>query len=223
MTRSTYGWVSLGTLLFLASVPCMAAEPVTLKPNNVDSSCSPWRPMAKDELKVGASSNLCEGKLCHSVGNLLDGNDSTAWCEGAPGSGVGEWIEFQFAAPVLVDGFFIAPFYAKDRTTMFANARLKTLEVVTDEGSVLVGFSDQKPEETFVDSAQFSYAPVYVLFYNPWPHYKWVSSVGHSVKTKSLRLIVRDVFPGAKYQDLCISSVNLGLTKNRDRECLSPT
>jgi len=81
-----------------------------------------WQDLGASEVAVTASSELCAGERCYSAKFVLPATSSRhglPWCEGASGSGVGEWLEFRF--------------YKTNRDTMFGNARVKVMEMVTND------------------------------------------------------------------------------------------
>ncbi|MCB0219245.1 MAG: hypothetical protein KDH09_06075, partial [Chrysiogenetes bacterium] len=87
-----------------------------------------WNRLAPDYARLPvsakASSTLRPSKPSdYAAENLLDGNRHTAWCEGADGNGVGEWIELRIAPAAKIadychlQGFAIIPAYAKSPAT----------------------------------------------------------------------------------------------------------
>lgn len=67
--------------------------------------------------------------------NLLDGDLATAWNEGAPGPGVGEWVRLEFARPLVLDRLEIANGYQQDRDRFYANGRVKSIELEYSNGA----------------------------------------------------------------------------------------
>src|SRR5437764_1344891 len=82
--------------------PCLIALLVGANPANTGARV------------IGASSSLAQrtqvtewtgGKprwrpADFSPASAMDGRDETSWCEGAPGPGIGEWLEVQIDQPV---------------------------------------------------------------------------------------------------------------------------
>jgi len=56
--------------------------------NGKPSDNQKWRMTAEASSQLKAS-----GRFSFGAANVIDGNPSTAWCEGVEGDGVGEWIE----------------------------------------------------------------------------------------------------------------------------------
>jgi len=64
----------------------------------------------------------------------IDGSMDTAWCEGAPGNGAGEWIELEADTPQTVCGIWIRNGYQKSLKTYQSNNTVAEVRVITDEG-----------------------------------------------------------------------------------------
>ncbi len=87
-------------------------------------------------VSAAASSTLApQAGNRYDPGLAVDASNETAWCEGAPGDGVGEWIEVRYqrpggsATPLCV--VRLAPGYAKSRAAYEANGRVARLRVAT--------------------------------------------------------------------------------------------
>jgi hypothetical protein len=60
----------------------------------------------------------------------IDRDPASAWCEGAPGPGVGEWLEVTLTPPAGAEtceavGWAVVPGYAKSEASWLGNARVK--------------------------------------------------------------------------------------------------
>ena len=85
---------------------------------------------------IKASSTLSnQGKNSYATSNLLDGDLSTAWCEGVDGDGVGETLEvripkeqFAEAGPMLWS-FVVSPGYAKNEKSWTGNGRVESIRL----------------------------------------------------------------------------------------------
>jgi hypothetical protein len=154
------------------------------------------------DLKLTASSSLCEKNgFCHRPDRLLDGKNQTAWCEGAPGKGVGEKLVFELGKPRRITTITFLPFYAKNKKAFFDNAQGKELEIKTDEGSYRVAFSVEDPVSTF-GGGQLDHSHPYVeLPTDP--------GVKHAITTSRVEILVKAVYPGARFEDLCMSELVL--------------
>lgn len=101
--------------------------------------------------KLSASSTLKQSSsLNYSTENLLDGKLETAWCEGAPGPGKGQWLVLDFSKARVVDSANIINFdyrnlksikmtvgYAKSRQVFLQNTRPKVFNISTCSNKVL--------------------------------------------------------------------------------------
>lgn len=97
---------------------------------------------AHEVLRGSASSTLvAQGKSTYGASQLADFRGETAWCEGAAGDGVGEWVEVTRTLlgadgkeqPALelcrLEGFAIIPGYAKGQPAYDGNNRLRAFRL----------------------------------------------------------------------------------------------
>lgn len=142
-------------------------------------------------VSVTASSTLTEGKLVHGVSNLSDNDPRTAWCEGASGPGAGSTLTFAFPPGTRLEGLALVPGYALDAAHYLDNARPSVL-LLRSGSRELVVLLPNRP-----DSALDGHLP------DP-------AVVDFSIEEPgTLEITVVSVTPGRKYQDLCISSLDL--------------
>jgi hypothetical protein len=93
-------------------------------------------------LRARASSELApQGKFSYSAKNALDGDAATAWCEGKPGPGIGEWIEVRHVGISAkgaegrpegctnLEGFALVPGYARSQNLYLRNNRLRAFRL----------------------------------------------------------------------------------------------
>ena len=108
--------------------------------------------------------------------------DST-WAEGAPGLGIGEWLQGTFGRPVHLRELRIVPGDTLYGSAFDRYARPRTLRAVFSNGtSKLLHFRDAPSLQRF---------PV-------------------DVTTRWVRLVIRSAYPGADYPATCISTVDFG-------------
>lgn len=136
---------------------------------------------------VKASSTLPpNGDKTYGPENLVS-EETKVWCEGAKGPGVGEWLEFtpEVAQPLRSIG--IVPGYVDyEKEDLFQkNARPRKVEVLLND--------EHRFEVELQDKGEFQEIPV----------------IGYDTPVKTVRLTVKSVYPGAKYEDMCITSVTL--------------
>jgi hypothetical protein len=121
--------------------------------------------------------------------SLFDGVPETAWCEGAKGDGIGEWVEFELKRDVealevqngfnmsfiQIEGKAIDTYYEK-------NNRPKTVEIVSADGKVkkTLPLADTKEIQSFD---------------------------GVFLPKGSYKLFIRDVYKGSKWQDTCLGEI----------------
>lgn len=104
----------------------------------------------------------------YRVTNLLDGDLTTAWNEGADGPGVGEWIQFEFSQSTRLARIEIANGYQKDSERFEGNPRVKSLKVEYSNGTTqlvdlldVMDFQAITPTIQPVDWVRFSIVSVY--------------------------------------------------------------
>lgn len=79
----------------------------------------------------------------------FDKNSNTAWCEGASGAGIGEWIDFQFRSEVRLRQIKIQPGYFKTPQIWRDNNRVaEALVEFSDGTSQTASFSDEMQTQT---------------------------------------------------------------------------
>jgi hypothetical protein len=148
---------------------------------------------------TSASSCLApQGEITFTAGNVNDGNPATAWCEGASGDGIGEWLELTFKrrspgvekndSGVNVTGITMANGYHKNDATWSENNRVKTFRLELNGKPVaLMKLKDTQCLQSF------SNGPIETL-----------------KSGDKLRFVIVEVYRGSKYHDTCISDIILG-------------
>lgn len=111
------------------------------------------------------------------------GNET--WSEGKPGQGVGEWLELKPVAPKPLAAIEIQPGYSKSDGLFQANARPKKIRVELNDGH---SFKVDVP-----DSKDVLRVPI----------------IGYTKPVNKIRLTFEEVWPGTKFEDLCVSGVRL--------------
>ena len=121
--------------------------------------------------------------------SLFDGIPETAWCEGAAGDGIGEWVEFELSRDVealsIWSGYnrSFTGIEGKDIDTYFEkNNRPRTLEIVSADGKAkrTLELADVKTPQSFD------------RVFLPKGRYK---------------LFIRAVYKGTKWQDTCLGEI----------------
>lgn len=140
--------------------------------------------------------------------NLSDLNFATAWV--ATKEVIGGKIVIDFKKPTLIEGFALINGYHKSKSTYLENNRIKSI-VVHIEGARSGDDFDNDPVDGTIDFKQTNYQPLYfdnmrqhpdMCYYNiahPFSHYK----------ATRIELEIKDIYPGTKYDDTCLSEIIL--------------
>jgi hypothetical protein len=168
----------------------------------VDYSCGPCEGGARWIESVEASSVL-DGKDVYAATKAFDGDAKTAWCEGAEGLGAGQKLRVRFTKPLLVDGGFVSGGYFKSEATLAANARLEAMRVRFAGVSRTVTFPDPAVARPLPESWTMGWFAAAVrapaTIGTDWP----------ADATTEIEFELVSGYPGGKYQDLCISEIQL--------------
>ncbi|ASP34104.1 hypothetical protein CHH27_13320 [Labrenzia sp. VG12] len=130
-----------------------------------------------------------QGRNYYGAGSAFDGDTHSAWVEGRPHEGTGEWIEYLFEDAMVVQTIEIISGYAKNNKTFLDNARPARVTIHADD--VPVG------------SVRLADTPAPQIIRLPEP-----------VSAQFLRLEITDVYPGRKYKDLAITELWVDLEEH---------
>lgn len=137
---------------------------------------------------VVASSTLADTQAPgrYGLANLLDGDPTTIWAEGAKGTGAGEWVELRFPPGTRVHAFLVTPGNPRSQKLYRANARPRKarLELTVADGGRLDYVLDF-PRDFPMGGG------IYVDYRRSW-------------SVQSAKLTVLSVWPGSRYRDLCL-------------------
>lgn len=137
-----------------------------------------------------ASSTLAPANgLTYGVENLKDWQN--AWSEGNPGPGIGEWIELTPAEPKPLNAILLQPGYAKSDELFKANARPKRIEVSLN--------GEHKFQANVPDRNAVCNIPV----------------TGYAKPVRTVRILFKEVWPGSRFEDLCVSQLSLSVRLDR--------
>lgn len=147
--------------------------------------------------KVSASSQLkSQGSNTYDAGNAHDLSYKTAWVEGVPGDGVGEYLLYNFLAesPRITE-IIVVNGYVKNERAYFDNGRVKRLKMyVNNKPYAILNLKDQRCEQRFkVDPLGNG---------NREDIEKLKGQPGWSLKFEIL-----EVFKGLKYDDVAVSEI----------------
>ena len=125
-----------------------------------------------------------QGNNTYGPENLFDFSSSTAWCAGARGPGIGEMVSLRIDNGGPFRRFLIENGYGKSNETYIRNTRPRAVEIRTNTGLRF---------QHLLEDTRFEQ-----MVYLPEPG---------AYETLQIRVI--DVYPGTRYQDLCISTIVL--------------
>ncbi len=149
--------------------------------------------MAHTNYRVKASSTLPpDGGLNYAAEQVK--NHGGSWSEGAPGPGIGEWLELQPEVAKPLDAIEIEPGYTKTDELFQANARPKKIGI------------ELNGEHRFTADIPDSKEP------------RRVAVSGYRKPVKTIRLTIEEVWPGTQHEDLCISRILLHARLDKEPE-----
>lgn len=138
---------------------------------------------------VGASSVLPDqAKNSYKAGNVHDFSILTAWVEGKAGHGIGEKLRFSFKADSpRINQVLICNGYQKSPESWKANGRVKVLRMLVDDQPVAdLMLKDTLTQQVFDTGILWE----------------------KDGKAHTLTFQIRDVYPGSRWEDTCISEIN---------------
>jgi hypothetical protein len=158
------------------------------------SFCNLLSQIPENEIVITASSTLKPSSTASfSPDNLMDGT-AASWSEGAPGSGVGEYFEFDFRYPDEMRYIVIKNGYGVDRY-WGANARMKELKVTDQDGYSRILQLEDTPE-----------LRIYGLTELVEDEYE-ILQKGESLSGSFYTFEILDIYKGDRWEDACITEV----------------
>jgi len=166
-------------------------------------------------IQITASSFAQEGAKQYLPALAIDGDMNTAWCEGAEGDGLNEWIEITLPEGETFSHVEVWGGYLKSSDHLYNNGRLKRYRVshkthaVEVEDTTVLLTEERWPGRGFKGDYT-DFVPYGHLIHDmDWTESGFTLSnpVGHVV-----RIDILDVTPGKKYRDTCISEIQVTLT-----------
>jgi len=169
-----------------------------------------------------AGSTLQDNYPLYGPKRAFDGDPTTAWCEGEEDLGEGIGIEVTFQQPVQLAGMYILGGYFEDRATLAQNARIAAAQIlVSGPRAVDVGFPDPTilgvdnlTGEPFTDRGKW-FERVRSTPAMWTPPEEWKDDEG-KVITEFVSVTIKDAYRGSKYEDDCISEINLVIAPTMD-------
>jgi serine/threonine-protein kinase len=133
------------------ATPALASSPSDQETVNQATQDQSAQPPASAPVQVIASASSTRAAyrgISYAPDQALDGSLLTAWIEGAPGPGIGEWLQFDFNHAVRLRRILIAPGYFKSAEAWTKNNRLATAVIQFSDGSShQYRFSDAMQEQ----------------------------------------------------------------------------
>lgn len=172
-----------------AASPAASAEPQPQNPAQAPAELP--RPHAPNEdcSRSGYTTLCASSVLAPAQGNiygprnLTDGDDKTAWVEGNSGQGLGEFVVLEFDSTRPVRGLTIRNGYDKSPDIFAKNSRVKDIELRFSSGDSIEATLKDQPSPQHVELSQ-------------------------PINAKWIQLIIRSVYPGAKYSDTAINELS---------------
>ena len=180
--------------------PDIAADVIKKYDPLLQTICiKPFRQIDSSKIKaIKASSYLDpieDGSYTHTYGpsHLIDYSLASCWCENAPGSGEGEYVDFTLDEGTEVHYAVIYNGLLENERSFNNNGRVSKLKIYSD--------GDYPYDMSFL--LPTGYNKNYPRAIPMYQH-----------DTKSVRFEVVDAVKGDKYEDTCISEIVLGITEN---------
>jgi hypothetical protein len=148
-----------------------------------------------DSFTYCASSVLPPSRVATYTPGNLDGwgdNLASAWCEGAPGDGAGEWFEYIPLPNATAREVHIWNGYQKSQRSFTENARARDIHISTNFGLEMSYRLEDRPGEQIVP------------LLDGWQEFS------------DMRIEILSVYPGSKYDDLCISAFGVDFEAARN-------
>lgn len=181
-----------GTLY--TGVPATVARHVQVDRLEVLSPAAPEPRYLSPFAEVSASSVLPADRYgTYGPYAAVDGSLETAWVEGVPGLGVGEWIQLTFPGTIELHALGFDAGFDRNADLFAKNNRIKRVTVVFSDGEeTTLDFEDARG----VQESAMARAP------------------GSNVETTFIKVIIDDVYPGTEYYDTCLAEIEVwGVTR----------
>jgi hypothetical protein len=157
--------------------------------------CS-WYCGGGQDTQTASSELKSQGQNSYSASNAHDLNYKTAWIEGVPGYGIGEYITYHFPPEnPRITKIIIVNGYIKSDKTWKENSRVKTLKIyIDDRPFAILNLTDTKAEQIF------TFDPIGHSDRKDW-------KVLTSLAPWTMKFEIIDVYKGDKYDDTAITEI----------------
>lgn len=132
---------------------------------------------------VKSSSTLLGRTKPYHVKEIKDNDPKTAWVEGKADDGIGEWVEFTYDPPVILERISVINGYMRSETLYYANNRVKKIRISFDDGThfdQVLKDGELKPQ---------------------------IITLPEPKQAGKVRLTILETYKGSKYNDTCISEI----------------
>jgi len=119
----------------------------------------------------------------YHVKEIKDNDPKTAWVEGKADDGIGEWVEFTYDPPVILERISVINGYMRSETLYYANNRVKKIRISFDDGThfdQVLKDGELKPQ---------------------------IITLPEPKQAGKVRLTILETYKGSKYNDTCISEI----------------
>ncbi|MBR2835643.1 MAG: hypothetical protein IKE43_08060 [Coriobacteriales bacterium] len=173
---------------------------------------------AADPTGVAASSTLPADSIAsYQIENIIDNDNTTAWVEGVPGNGEGEYFDYFYPSGTLITGGTIKAGYWKSAYLFDANGAPTRITVTAAGKSRTFDIPQIAP--TFVTSGSYTYVDA-----NGYQGFTFVFDEP-LVSDGAVRITINSVRPGSLCDDTCISELHFTtseVVKDGDRSIVVP-
>jgi hypothetical protein len=181
-----------GTLY--TGVPATEARHIQVDRLEVLSKAAPEPRLLSPFARVSSSSHLPSDRYgSYGPHAAIDGSEETAWVEGVPGPGTGEWIQLTFPGTIELHALRFDVGFDKNADLFAKNNRIKKATLVFSNGEqTSLSFDDARGLQEF----------------------SMVRAPGPNVETASIKIIVDEVYSGTAYDDTCLAEMEVwGVTR----------
>lgn len=144
----------------------------------------------KDAKRSYPPANTAKGAFAGSPAQAREALGS-AWCEGAEGDGVGEWIELAYERPVGLGSLYFSGGYVKTAGILAKNGRVKAMSFALD---------GEPAGRVEIEDATRAWS---------WTLHRGLDTERWERPFRTFRVTIDEVYPGSTYQDTCISLLDL--------------
>ncbi|MDE5939643.1 MAG: hypothetical protein K2H37_11235 [Lachnospiraceae bacterium] len=148
-----------------------------------------------------ATSELTDSGQSYQAFAAVDGNKDTCWAEGVDGNGEGEFIKIKFTTTINLTEIYLLNGYMKNEDVYNKNGKIKRAELGFSDGTTL----DADLQECSYQKAEDQTFSDCILLDKP-------------ISTDFLKITILEAEAGTKYDDICLSEIELWGNTDSDIE-----